>query len=119
MDFFFANRALYGHWVAQIDRSRASVGVQVERSVLRQPELNTARSGVDHPSARGFAFSFYVAASGLRLQRTADVAKLKAAGTGLGPHRPRRALLQHHVTAAGLAVEASCNPGSMNRAAAG
>src|SRR6266568_7543431 len=102
----------------QVDRTRPSMRVQVERSILRQPQLDTTRSRVNHPFPGGVALSLNAAAAGLGLQRAMHVMKLKSSGTCLRPDGAWRSLFQNQVPTASLAVKPSSDVGSMNGSAA-
>src|SRR6266404_6087695 len=104
--------------MAKVDRARSRMRVQIERSILRQPQLDTTRSGVNHPFPRGFALSLNAAAAGLGLQRAMHVMKLKSSGTRLCPDGAWRSLFQNQVPTASLAVKPPGNVGSMNGSAA-
>src|SRR5713226_506631 len=105
--------------MAQVDRARPGVGIEIERCVLGEAEFDAAGAGVDHPPTCGFAFSMDAAAAGLGLQRAMHIAQVESAGAGVGAHRSRSGLLQGEVAAAGFAIETSGDSGGVNRAASG
>ena len=87
VDFFLVDRALHTDGMAQVDGTGAGVGVEIERRVLGEAELNAARSGVDDPASGGLALGLDVAAASLGLQRAANAAQVESAGAGLSADR--------------------------------
>src|SRR5579872_5029410 len=105
--------ALHGDWLADRDRSGASVGVKVKSRVRRQHKAYGARPGMHVPRTRRTALGRNCPTAGLSLKRSMDTAQFHTAGTSVGAYRARRGLLQGNSSATGVSLE---SPGYIGRA---
>src|SRR5436189_4679902 len=72
-----------------------------------------------NPFTRSFALCSDIAAACLCLQRSADIAQFQPARSSLRPDGSRRSLLQHKMSAPGLAEEATGDIGGPDVSDAG
>src|SRR5215469_3417361 len=104
-DISVPNLALHSNRVTEIDGARPCVRIQIEGRILWKTQLHTTRPRMKNPFPSGFAIRQNRAATGLGLQGTANIPQLETAGPGFRMHRSRGRLIQHQVSASGMAIE--------------